>query len=318
MSILSFFTTALLLASYSNAAPVVEEKRAIKADQLSTFKLMGQYAAAAYCANNFVSSGSQMSCPGGDCPQVEAADAATVTAYSRLDTSTDVTGYIAVDHTNKLVVVSFRGSLTVDAWVTNYEFDTVDSDVCSGCTAHRGFWNSWVIARDTVNPAVQQASATFPKYKIVVVGHSLGGAVATLAAASLRNSGYKVALYNFGSPRVGGAKISNYITNQSGGNFRFTHRNDLVPKVPLMTMGYNHISPEYYIDTPNQPEVTAQDISVFKGTANLFVGNQASLIWDPESHRWYFGSQYYCDAKSKRGTLNVRDVEEDIAILTRF
>jgi predicted lipase len=106
-----------------------------------------------------------------------------------VETPTDVTGYVAVDHTNKLIIVSFRGSTSsVDAWITNFEFDTVKSDICSGCTAHRGFWNSWADARDRVTPAVKQASATFPDYKIAVVGHSLGGAVATFAAAALRTT----------------------------------------------------------------------------------------------------------------------------------
>jgi pimeloyl-ACP methyl ester carboxylesterase len=229
-----------------------------------------------------------------------------------------VTGYVAVDHTNKLIVVSFRGSETVDTWITDYKFDTTDSDICSGCTAHRGFWNSWIDARDRVTPAVKEASTNFPDYKIGVVGHSLGGAIASFAAASLRNSGLNVALYNFGSPRIGGAKISNYITNQPGGNFRFTHRNDPVPKLPLMTMGYVHISPEYYINTPNRQDAKAGDISVYQGAANLFVGNQASLLFDPEAHRWYFGSQYTCDANSKRRTLRIRDMKEDVVILTRF
>jgi predicted lipase len=237
-----------------------------------------------------------------------------------VETPTDVTGYVAVDHTNKLIIVSFRGSTSsVDAWITNFEFDTVKSDICSGCTAHRGFWNSWADARDRVTPAVKQASATFPDYKIAVVGHSLGGAVATFAAAALRNSGLTVALYNFGSPRIGGAKISDYISNQPGGNFRVTHKNDPVPKLPLLTMGYVHISPEYYINTSTQQDVKAGDISVYSGASNLFVGNQASLSFDVGAHLYYFASiNWSCSAKSKRDTLRIRDMEEDVVIFARF
>jgi pimeloyl-ACP methyl ester carboxylesterase len=218
-----------------------------------------------------------------------------------------------------LIIVSFRGSTTIDAWITNFEFDTTDTDICSGCTAHHGFWNSWVDARDRVTPAVKQASTTYPNYKISVVGHSLGGAIASLAAASLRNSGFAVALYNFGSPRIGGSKISTYITNQPGGNFRVTHRNDPVPKLPLLTMGYVHISPEYYIDNKNKQDVNAGDIQVYQGAVNLFKGNQAWLLIDVEAHRWYFGSMYTCDVKSKkRGMLKIRGVEGDVEILARF
>lgn len=238
---------------------------------------------------------------------------------TREETSTDVAGYVAVDNTNKLIVVSFRGSTTIDAWITNFEFDVVNTDICSGCTAHRGFYQSWLDARDLVIPAVKQAAATYPSYKINVVGHSLGAAVASLAAASLRNTGLTVALYNFGSPRIGGSKISSYISNQNGGNFRFTHTNDPVPKVPLLAMGYVHISPEYYINKPNGQDPSARDIQTIDGAANLFKGNQANLWPDIDAHRWYFGSAYTCDAKkTKRGKLQIRGMEDEVEVVATF
>jgi hypothetical protein len=255
----------------------------------------------------------------GECEPRTAQYEACRLTNDRVETSTDVSGYVAVDHTNQLIIVSFRGSTTIDQWITNFDFDTVNTDICSGCTAHHGFWNSWVDARDIVTPAVKQASTTYPNYKINVVGHSLGGAIASLAAAHLRNSGLNVALYNFGSPRIGGTKISSYITNQPGGNFRMTHWNDPVPKIPLLTMGYVHISPEYYINKGNQQDVNTGDIKVYNGAVNLFKGNQAWLTIDVEAHRWYFGSMYSCDAKkSKRGVLRIRDMEEEVMILATF
>jgi hypothetical protein len=89
LSFSSLFTTALLLASVSNAAPLVQEKRGIEADQLNAFKLMEQYAAAAYCSSNYDSPGDQIQCASKNCPQVEAADAATVIEYSRYDLGFD-------------------------------------------------------------------------------------------------------------------------------------------------------------------------------------------------------------------------------------
>jgi predicted lipase len=243
----------------------------------------------------------------------------TILTAHRQDAMTDVTGFVAVDHTNKLVVVSFRGTHTIEDWRTNLDFGTTITDICPGCTAHRGFWQSWVDARDSVLPAVQQAIAACPSYRITVTGHSLGGAVATLAAASMRTAGYNVALYNFGSPRIGGSKISSYISNQPGGNFRVTHWNDPVPKLPLLTMGYVHISPEYYINKPSRQAVSAGDIQTFQGAVNLFQGNQAWLIMDVEAHRWYFDMVYTCGAKkSKRGNLEMRGVEGDMEVVTTF
>lgn len=41
---------------------------------------------------------------------------------------------------------------------------------------------------------MREAVEEFPEYEIIVTGHSLGGAVASLAAAQLRNDGYDIAL----------------------------------------------------------------------------------------------------------------------------
>jgi len=314
----SFFVAVLLGAIGSNAAPLIQE-RGIAPNLLGNFKLMEQYASAAYCSNNYDSTGDQIECSTGNCPLVQDADSTTVIEYSRENAMTDVTGFVAVDHTNKLVVVSFRGTHTIEDWRTNLDFGTTTTDICPGCTAHRGFWQSWLDARDSVLPAVQQAITAFPSYRITITGHSLGGAVATLAAASMRTAGYNVALYNFGSPRIGGSKISSYISNQRGGNFRVTHWNDPVPKMPLLTMGYVHISPEYYINKPSRQPVSAGDIQTFTGAANLFQGNQAWLIMDVEAHRWYFDMVYTCGAKkSKRGALEMRGVEGNMEVVTTF
>ncbi|KAE8824634.1 hypothetical protein PTNB73_07480 [Pyrenophora teres f. teres] len=298
---------------------------------MSQFELMGQYSTAAYCPNNFNSPGDQIECASGNCPRVQDADSVTAAEYSRYviphvpqdegtqETSTDVTGFVAVDHTNQLIVVSFRGSSSLDNWRTNLEFDVTQTNLCDDCTAHRGFWQSWLDAKDRVQSAVQQAAASFPKYKITVTGHSLGAAIATLAAATMRHDGYTVALYNFGSPRIGGAKINNYITNQPGGNYRITHWNDPIPRLPLLTMGYVHVSPEYYINKPTGQNVQASDIKVYEGSMNLR-GNMAWLYVDVEAHRWYFDSISTCGAtqKTKRDGLRIRGVEGDAEIVATF
>jgi hypothetical protein len=228
---------------------------------------------------------------------------------SRTETLTDVTGFVALDHTNKLIVVSFRGSQSIDNWLTNLDFGVVPTDICPTCTAHRGFWNAWLDARDTVLPAVKTAASQHPTYAISVTGHSMGGAIAPFAAAQLRSQKFDVALYTFGSPRIGGAEISTFITNQAGGNYRVTHWNDPVPKMPLVIMGYEHISPEYYINRKNEESVTEKDFKVYKGGVNL-KGNGAWLVTDVEAHRWYFTSMYTCaDVKMKRGLEGLKGVD---------
>jgi predicted lipase len=206
---------------------------------------------------------------------------------------TDVTGYVAVDDTNRLVVVSFRGSQSFDNWMTNLQFDLVKTDICTGCTAHRGFWQSWVDSRTEVLAAIKGAAKTHPGYKLVTTGHSLGGAIATIAAAQLRKDGYDTALYSFGAPRIAGTKLSDFITKQPGGNYRVTHWNDPVPRLPPLAFGYVHISPEYYIDRANLLSVGPSHFKVCHGSINL-TGNSAWIATDIGAHLWYFNSVAKC------------------------
>ncbi|KAF1974427.1 alpha/beta-hydrolase [Bimuria novae-zelandiae CBS 107.79] len=262
---------------------------------LADFELMEQYASAAYCWTNFNSPGNQIKCNDGTCPLVQAANATSVVEYNRSflrsysDLATDVTGFVALDPTNELIVVSFRGSVSIQNWITNIDFKAVSTNLCSGCTAHRGFYQSWLDSRSAVTATVNSLVAANPRYKVITTGHSLGGAIATLAAADLRNSGYPVALYSFGSPRVSSSKLANYITAQPGGNYRITHWNDPVPNIPPILMNFAHVSPEYYINRPNHQVVKATDFKIYEGATNM-KGNAAWLFTDILAHLWYFGS----------------------------
>ncbi|HTU57020.1 MAG TPA: lipase family protein, partial [Polyangiales bacterium] len=65
---------------------------------------------------------------------------------------------------------------------------------------HKGFKRTF----DSLGASLQRDSALIEKAHIVhCVGHSLGGAVATLVAAHYAARGKAVRLYTFGSPRVG-------------------------------------------------------------------------------------------------------------------
>lgn len=118
----------------------------------------------------------------------------------------------------------------------------------------------------------------------------MGAGVATLAAADLRGKGYPDAkLYAYASPRVANPDLSKFITAQSN-NYRFTHIDDPVPKLPLIAMGYTHVSPEYYITSPNNATVGTGDIKVLKGDINWDgnTGTGVPSLTAFDAHHWYF------------------------------
>ena len=73
--------------------------------------------------------------------------------------------------------------------------------------------------------------------KIWLTGHSLGGALATLAAARMGRANVQ-GLYTYGCPRVGDAAFVTVLPGES--YFRFVHRDDWIPRVPPDTLGYVH------------------------------------------------------------------------------
>ena len=193
-----------------------------------------------------------------------------------------------------LTVLAFRGSGSVRNWLANLDVRKVNVDICPGCRAHAGFWKSWTEARTGVIAALLKAAQDYPSFKVVVVGHSLGGAIASFAAAEIRNRGVNADLYTYGAPRIAGSSLSNYITNQNrGGNFRVTHTDDPVPRLPPLLLGFEHISPEYWITSPNDAATTVNDVTRLEGSKNTD-GNAGRGGANVGSHLWYLGPIAQC------------------------
>lgn len=193
---------------------------------------------------------------------------------------------MALDNTHDAIVLAFRGSYSVRNWITDAVFPHTQPGLCDGCTAELGFWTAWDVVKEEILAVLSSARAQNPDYKLVVVGHSLGAAIATLAATDLRNNGYAATLYAYASPRVANEALAAHITNQ-GNNYRFTHTKDPVPHLPPLALGYVHISPEYYITSPNNVTVTTSDIQVLEGYVN-FDGNTGQVSTDFSNHKYYF------------------------------
>ena len=75
------------------------------------------------------------------------------------------------------------------------------------------------------------------------VGHSLGGAVATLVAAHYARLGKKVKLYTFGSPRVGAALTYSAMHRSIGKENIYRTAHDLDPITLIAPFPYIHVNP---------------------------------------------------------------------------
>ena len=209
---------------------------------------------------------------------------------------TDVTGYIAVDTTRSLTVLAFRGSKSVRNFLADADFPQVPTDICAGCTADQGFWDSWLEARSGILATLMATHARYPSSSVVVTGHSLGAAIAEIATAEIKKLGTPVDLYNFGSPRVSSETLASFVMNQGSGNiYRVTHIDDPVPRLPPTALGFVHLAPEYYITSGNNVTPTPADITEFTNQNDLN-GNAGNnpLDWNLDNHGWYFNKIGAC------------------------
>ncbi len=161
-------------------------------------------------------------------------------------TATSTQGLIAAKP--GYVVVAFRGTEITEwlDWATNTDaFYSVEAPLDG--RVHRGFWN----ALDEVWLEVRQVIQEFRKgpKPLWLTGHSLGGALATLATAQLLQSNDPVrGLYTFGQPRVGDRRFAQAFDSEFKARaFRFVNDNDIVPELPSW---YAHVGTlKYFSDS---------------------------------------------------------------------
>lgn len=246
-----------------------------------------QYAASAYC-NSEDAAGAHVTCEDG-CPDVMA-NGATVVGSLPNATTLNLEGYVAVDTVREEIVVAFRGSSSLRNWMADLDFIQVSCDYTDGCRVHDGFKDSWDEVSADAFDLVEAAYASYPGYTLVVTGHSLGAAVGTLAAVELRNLGYACDLYTYGSPRVGNLAFAKFVTSQAGAEYRATHYDDPVPRLPpIWASGYYHTSPEYWLESgPNtETEYAISGIEICLGYANTSCNAGTSGL-DRTAHSYYF------------------------------
>ena len=138
-------------------------------------------------------------------------------------------------------ILAVEGTKEKTDWITNLKF-LIRRDDC-----HRGFKNN---CNRTLAQLVVAYEGLNPERKLVITGHSLGGATATLIADLLWESGNKnIALVTAGAPRPGGRRLKNRLNGLE--QYRFVHGNDIVPNTPPFIVGYVHPSPKIQLKDIN-------------------------------------------------------------------
>ncbi|KDQ61506.1 hypothetical protein JAAARDRAFT_150249 [Jaapia argillacea MUCL 33604] len=238
-----YFSRALTLLAFAlgvAAAPVAEpdvqlEKRGISTSLYNDLVWYFQYAASSYSIVCLWPNGNTL-----------------VTGFN--DLITDTNGFVARDDNKKEIIVALRGSSSLtdfltdaDLFLTNLQAPGLTAP--AGAKVHDGFSNAWNAVASNVISIVKGQLKSYPKYTIVTTGHSLGGALSSLAAVTLKANfpSTPIRMYTYGQPRTGNPIYASYVNSQFGSSaYRVVHTYDGVPTMIPTSLGYHHHGVEYW------------------------------------------------------------------------
>jgi len=155
--------------------------------------------------------------------------------------------YVGYNPDYQQIVVSFRGSSDIVNWLNDFDVTQVSYPYCSGCMVHKGFYDTWNILKADVMGEVWRLHNQHKGYVTVTTGHSLGGALATLAGIDIeKNVSGKVYTWNLGSPRVGNKAFSQWYLGSAeiAHSQRIVNNRDIVPHTPAEIQNYYHVVQE--------------------------------------------------------------------------
>jgi len=131
--------------------------------------------------------------------------------------------------TEDTLYINFRGTANFANVQTNAEIQEYQFGNNKNARIHMGFYSEALKSKDQINHILNKNK------KIVISGHSLGGAVALAMASELFINNYDVEVYTFGAPPIGNKEFINRIVNLK--HHRYEHDYDMVPKLDNKVIG---------------------------------------------------------------------------------
>lgn len=165
----------------------------------------------------------------------------------------------------EIIVLVFQGSQEAEDWMTNLSIRR--ANYFGKEKVHQGFYDSLKLFLKTMKNKEFSTidKRTYRLYndieffnencKIVLTGHSLGGAVATLAACYFYDLGIKkenMNIYTFGAPPIGSKEFCSKYEDKLN-LYRVVNENDVVPKIDRI-IDLQHLGEEIVLIS-NQQEI---------------------------------------------------------------
>ncbi|GMT32666.1 hypothetical protein PFISCL1PPCAC_23963, partial [Pristionchus fissidentatus] len=209
--------------------------------------------------------------------------------------------FAAISVAEKKIVVSFRGTMTNEQLVVE-GLESLENEVdwYGVGQVNRYFYEATEILWKYLERHLEQSSSSH--YRVLFTGHSLGGAMATLAAMKTHvknlRPNYKISLITYGEPRVGNRVFAHNAQSALTDSWRVVHRADMVPHLPpCKDLGagcdpmdfrrpYHHGIEIWY---PDGMGVTTSFTACTDSLDSPHCSNSLSPHYNWEDHRWYYG-----------------------------
>jgi len=129
-------------------------------------------------------------------------------------------------------ILAFRGTGSAVDWATDFIARQTPFDlVRNGGQTHQGFTDIYLSARGQIVELLDRLPEGKPLF---ITGHSLGGALAALAALDIaaNRKNARPLVYTYGAPRVGDPKFVRAYNRSVPVSFRVQNEFDVVPHLP--------------------------------------------------------------------------------------
>jgi hypothetical protein len=222
--------------------------------------------------------------------------------------SSKVQGYVGQvpskeeNRSSSFCIAAFRGSVNSRNWFSDLKFwenswppaewthDAVHK--CANCEVHAGYAGAYAELREELLKAYHSLDCE----ELAFTGHSLGAAVATVAAMDARMHGRTVRkVYTFGSPLVGNEAFANMFNKLAKDDcvdppsWRIVHHDDPVPHLEGPFENFHHVDREvFYIkDSGNEDVVCREGMEDPKCSAGV-----PKLMLLSDDHVTYLGQSF--------------------------
>lgn len=215
-------------------------------------------------------------------------------------------GFIMVDYAKEVIIMVFRSSTTSQDWFsdfnilpTNYEPASEKQyrrlikkgviNECKNCKIHRGFNKFTESLSEAFLDEIETILQNFPDFQMVITGHSLGGALASIAGIELKLRGFHPMVLMYATPKIFNYDMKEWVNEIfdvetihdnimntgeiefSSGYFRVVHQGDYIPKIPPF---YHSAGLEIFINKKELPH-RRKDL-LYKGPYDMDI-NQLGL-----------------------------------------